>query len=340
VKTKSPFALSIIYLLLISPSCGIKGPPRPPTLVTPAAVADLSGISRENNVTLTWTKPPKNTDGSPLKDLASFKLYRNSILIATINAERPENALVEGNRYVFQDQALKYEHRYFYQLISLNKRGLESPPSNKAIIEVTVPPVAPTNLRAEAGEGIVTLSWEAPKVKADGTALTELKGYNIYRGEHPGTYNLRPINPELIRETRYLDLGLSNDKTYYYMVRAVDREGPPLHEGLDSQEVSATPLDMTPPAPPRGLKAVVGEKAVHLIWDPNPEGDLLGYYVYRSLIPGRGYHRLTPVPLPKVTFTDDDVRPKTTYYYVITAVDASSRQNESAPSEETSVETP
>ncbi len=354
VSKLNAFVLATCLLLVLS-ACGIKGPPRPPSLVTPAPVADLAALSRENNVTLAWTRPLKNTDGSLLKDLASFHLYRKGepvevgktkkegpgfILIATIDAERSENALREGDRYLYQDRGLPYDQRYLYRLVSINRRGLGSPVSNEVAIEVTVPPAAPTDLKAEATEGMVTLQWEPPKVKADGSPLGELKGYNVYRGEKSANYGPRPINRELVRETEFRDLGLINDKTYYYMVRAVDREGPPAHEGLDSTEVAVTPQDMTPPRAPRGLKAIPGETAIHLAWDTNTEEDLLGYYVYRSLIPGRAYQRLNDTPILRTTFTDKDVRPNTLYYYVIIAVDSSPRRNQSAPSTEVSAQLP
>jgi hypothetical protein len=61
-------------------------------------------------------------------------------------------------------------------------------------------------------------------------------------------------------------------------------------------------------------------QSVTLEWDPNPETDLLGYNVYRSLRSGSGYVRLTSAPVRETRYTDRTVQPGTTYYYVCTAV--------------------
>ncbi|MDH7500282.1 MAG: hypothetical protein QHH30_07830, partial [candidate division NC10 bacterium] len=85
---------------------------------------------------------------------------------------------------------------------------------------------------------------------------------------------------------------------------------------------------------------VLGPEGVRLAWDANPEPDLLGYFVYRSLYPAVGYIRLNASPLPLITFIDKTVSPSTTYYYAVSAVDSSPRQNESALSQEVKVKIP
>ena len=39
-----------------------------------------------------------------------------------------------------------------------------------------------------AGQGSITLSWQAPTLNEDGSALVDLAGYRIYWGTSPGTY--------------------------------------------------------------------------------------------------------------------------------------------------------
>ena len=63
---------------------------------------------------------------------------------------------------------------------------------------------------------------------------------------------------------------------------------------------------------------------VTLVWDPNPEADLIGYNVYRSQSSGSGFTpintSLTPVD-PNPTFTDiSDKTGLSTIFYVVTAV--------------------
>jgi fibronectin type 3 domain-containing protein len=99
--------------------------------------------------------------------------------------------------------------------------------------------------------------------------------------------------------------------------------------------VVAGPPDTTPPAAPAGLTPTPNsaEVLVELYWTANTEPDLAGYKVYRSLTSGSGYAALTPSPIAGTTYIDPVPAPGT-YYYVITAVDASG--NESDPSIEAS----
>jgi len=93
-------------------------------------------------------------------------------------------------------------------------------------------------------------------------------------------------------------------------------------------------MDLTPPAPPRGLVAVAVAGTIALSWDINPEVDLLGYVVYRREPPALTPARLTEAPIQSTTFTDRTARPRISYLYSVTAVDRSPRRNESAPSAE------
>jgi fibronectin type 3 domain-containing protein len=59
---------------------------------------------------------------------------------------------------------------------------------------------------------------------------------------------------------------------------------------------------------------------------------VVGYNVYRSTISGGPYTLITGSPVAGTTFTDTSVQAGVTYFYVVTAVDASG--NESAFSNE------
>lgn len=79
-------------------------------------------------------------------------------------------------------------------------------------------PLAPVGLKAEAGDGRITLSW---KPNMDGVA-----GYMIYLGTEKGEY-LHPLTPITVRleqldrqNPRYVIYGLENDRLYYIAVRA------------------------------------------------------------------------------------------------------------------------
>jgi predicted phage tail protein len=300
-------------------------------------------------VILTWTKPATNVDGTALKTLAAFRISRQqqgpqpsaASVIATVKADTPDNAVVSGNRYAFTDSGVAVGAQYTYQVQSVNRRGIVGPPSPGATAIVTVEIEAPTNLRADAGERTIRLSWSAPGRRADGSPLDTAPAYNIYRGTTPGQYGSRPVNREPIKAAHFDDGDLVNDRTYYYVIRPVENQQPPWQEGLQSREVSAVPVDLTPPAPPEGVRAVLGPgELVSLSWEPNREPDLLGYLVYRSDGPKLRPRRLLETPFTTSSLRDRSVRSGGQYVYTVTAIDASSRRNESAPSAEIEVLVP
>ena len=359
--------MSLVIAVALAPAavqgCGRRGAPTLPRTAAPAPVADLSVAPDANSVILTWSRPARHEDGTPLAGVPGFRLFRRTLplsaaassaetsgdlegftLLATVRGEHPENARVEGSLYAFRDDSdgrgLAYGQRYEYRLVTRDRRGFESRPSNVARVDLVMPPSPPAEVRATAGEGRVDLAWRAPATRADGTPLTAVQGYNIYRSLQAGAFPSQPVNPQPVPATQYADGGLANDRTYFYVVRAVENESPPWQESDNSNMVAATPRDTTPPAAPRSLQAAVTRTEVSLIWDANTEPDLAGYLVYRSEIPQTAYQRLTPQPIQRTTFADRTVAPGTTYYYVVTAVDKAATPNESPFSNELVVHLP
>ena len=88
--------------------------------------------------------------------------------------------------------------------------------------------------------------------------------------------------------------------------------------------------DTTPPAAPAGLVAVGGTGVVNLDWNDNGETDLAGYTVYRATAVGGPYSALNGALLSASNYADTAVTGGTTYWYVVTADDATG--NESAQS--------
>ncbi len=117
-------------------------------------------------------------------------------------------------------------------------------------------------------------------------------------------------------------------------------EGPDIAKALIPDHVLYR--DITPPSPPDGVTALPDDGKVWLDWNDNSEPDLVGYHVYRSATSGSGYQRLNgPLPVEYLTvsdYIDLAVVNGQTYFYMITAVDASG--NESTPSVEIGDVTP
>ncbi len=78
-------------------------------------------------------------------------------------------------------------------------------------------PTVPTNPSAYAGIGKVLVSWRM-------SGGSPLPTYAVYRGLTADTVSAKPIVSSL-KTTTYLDSGLTDGKTYFYKVKAVNTQG-------------------------------------------------------------------------------------------------------------------
>jgi fibronectin type 3 domain-containing protein len=90
-----------------------------------------------------------------------------------------------------------------------------------------------------------------------------------------------------------------------------------------------------PPSAPTGLSASQGDDTVELNWSDNSESDLDGYKIKRSTTSGGPYSTINTVSESR--YSDSDVSPGTTYYYVVSANNAG---GESSNSAEVTITTP
>jgi len=86
-----------------------------------------------------------------------------------------------------------------------------------------------------------------------------------------------------------------------------------------------------------GTGVVPVSHSVALSWAPGPTG-IVGYNTYVGSASGGPYLRLTSAPLPSTSLVDSSVQSGQTYYYVVTALDATNK--ESAYSAEVSASLP
>ena len=349
--------LGLALLLAGLLGCGRRGAPVPPRPAAPAAVGAFRAELLDSSILLTWNRPIRNEDGSPLTNLLEFRLFRTvgpmsppearrrltSLLVATVRADQPENAVVQDDQYAFRDDGGREGFtpglRYSYRVQAVNGRGVVGEQSAEIFVDFTLAPPPPVDLGAVAGDGVITLSWKPPEGPIPPGAPPP-RGYNIYRGRQPGVYGTQPINAGPMVEAQLRDTAVENETTYYYVVRSAGGDRPPWRESTNSNEASATPIDLTPPAPPQGLTAIPAPGVVSVSWTANAEPDLFGYLVYRRELPSLIPVRLTAAPIQTTTFTDRAVRSGAAYVYTVTAVDRSSRRNESSPSTEEAVVAP
>jgi fibronectin type 3 domain-containing protein len=176
---------------------------------------------------------------------------------------------------------------------------------------VTLAP--PSGLGATPANGQVSLSWTAP---------VGASGYQVKRSTvSGGPY----VTVGCSASTSFVDTGLTNGTTYFYVVSATYAGGPVAGGGsANSSQVGATPQGAAP-QPPATLSATPGNTQVSLSW-PASSG-ATSYNVKRATIPGGPY--TTVGSTAGTSFTNTGLTNGSTYFYVVTAVNASGESGNS-----------
>lgn len=188
-------------------------------------------------------------------------------------------------------------------------------------------PDAPTNLSAEDitahRGGAIQLSWTA----SPSISVAEQR---IYTSPVPGgPYTLVANIPDNATQT-YIDDGLTEGTTYYYVIRAFDGN----QESLPSNEVSITPTDLVPPVAPTNFTVAdtlhdAGE-ALTVSWNVSTSLDVTEQRLYQSTNESGPFSLFATFPNNTTSsFVVTGLSNGETYYFVLKAYDG---KQEGAPS--------
>ena len=132
-------------LVLLFAGCGKKGDLRAPELATPQVIENLIATSVPNGVALTWRRPTEYVDGSALKDLTGFVIFRKDVSPTCVDCPAPYRPLtsvdveererfVQQKQYRYVDEEVQANMTYRYRVSSELKDGSLSEPSNEVEI--------------------------------------------------------------------------------------------------------------------------------------------------------------------------------------------------------------
>lgn len=173
-------------------------------------------------------------------------------------------------------------------------------------------PAAPANVSITAGDGRVTLSWDA---------VAGADSYDLYWKTSPGV----TITDAVIEgvTSPYVLTGLANGTACYCAITAINAAG----ESILSAEVTATP-QTPPPAAPVDVSASAAYGQVTITW--SPAAGASSYNIYWST--ASGVTKTTGTKLANVLspYAHSGLTNGTTYYYVVTAANAGGETPESA----------
>jgi fibronectin type 3 domain-containing protein len=234
------------------------------SLLVPAAPANVSAVAGNGQATLSWTASANAT---------SYNIYKSTTpgheaapIALTVSGGSATGGTVTG---------LSNGRTYYFVVQAINAVG-HSVSSNEASAPLLVP-AAPANVTATPGNSQATLNW---------TAVPGATGYNIYDSITPG-HEAAPIALTVSggSATGGTVTGLSNGRTYYFVVQAINGVG----HSPSSSEVSASLLV---PAAPANVSAVGGNGQATLSWTAS--ANATGYNIYKSTTPG---HEAPPIAL-------------------------------------------
>ncbi len=319
-----------ILLVLVACSfvgCGYKTSPRPSTEAVPSEVGLVTARAYPGRIVLTWDVPKFNTDGSDLKDISGFHVYRNEEIIGeecadcehekgvpiNIDFQHPVNAVIDKGVTVFTDREVKVGNVYSYSVAVYSLKGIESRPSDEVTVVFDDPPPAPQDLRAETESGGMRLRWSSP------ARLAGIRSYHVYRGDTNDVNTMKSIGRTKWAENYFLDHDVKQGKSYYYGVRSVKmNRGIPLESELSSVVEASLGPDRADS--PENVVARSVRNGIRIEWDPvDVDSGEAAYNVYRSRSRGV-FLKLNVVPLTQPLYIDRQVRRDETYRYAVTAM--------------------
>ncbi|MGH9882010.1 MAG: fibronectin type III domain-containing protein [Pyrinomonadaceae bacterium] len=346
------FALVLFSCLA---GCGKRRPPLPPVERVQQRTELLSGVQRGNQVILSWPAPLRNAPDSSVQSIRRIDVYRlaekpsaplplteeefsaRSTLIGSVTYDEIKNA-ADTLTYSDQLELAGEPTRLRYAISYVNAAGQRAAFSNFLLIEpaarIAQPPTLVATGKEIAEEG-VTISWQPPAANIDGSTPVNLLGYNVYRvDESQNEVGQAPINTALISGTQYQDKTAKFGENYRYVVRSVSlgTEGAQV-ESLNSNALPVSPRDIFPPSAPSSISVVAAPGRISIFFPANPESDVAGYNIYRSVdpnLPRDRWTKLNPSLLTRTTFQDERVESGKRYYYYLTAVDQAGNMSPSS----------
>ncbi|MCP9493708.1 MAG: hypothetical protein MSG64_04540 [Pyrinomonadaceae bacterium MAG19_C2-C3] len=199
--------------LLLEPASRISLPPQ---------LTELS--ESQNAISVRWTPPSSNVDGSVPINFLGFNLYR----LSPTSGERVTRPLNSApiTTTEFRDTTFRFDVPYTYivRTISLGTLGRQVESLNSNALSVTprdvYPPSAPVSVSIAAAPNRLTLFYPAnPEI--------DVTGYLIFRAtdDKLPPEQWTPLTDEPLNRTSYQDERVESGTRYFYFVVAVDAAG-------------------------------------------------------------------------------------------------------------------
>lgn len=362
MNSQKALCIALLFVFAMV-GCGKRRPPLPPVERVQQRTELLSGAQRGNGVILSWPAPLRNAPDESVQSIRRIDVYRlaekptaplplteeefaaRSTLIGSVTYDQIKYA-TDTLTYTDTLELAGEPTRLRYAIRYVNASEQRAAFSNFLLIEPSARVAKPPTLIStgrEVGEDAIAITWQPPDSNIDGSTPVNLLGYNVYRlDESQSEVNQNPINNSLVSVTQYVDRNFRFGANYRYVARSVSlgTDGAQV-ESLNSNSLSMYPRDIFAPSAPASITIAAAPGRLSIFFPANPEPDVAGYEIYRSTdpdLPKERWTKVTPAPLTKTTFLDENVESGKRYYYYIKAIDQAG--NVSPPSDVVSESVP
>ena len=289
------------------------------------------------------------------EDLLGYNLFRSSrsdegyVLLSG-----DEGVEFTTGQTAYIDSNLAAGAQFFYKVQAVAGAGQLSELSGfvgASVAADQIAPAVPANVSAVPDEedfGRVVVTWSAVVQDVDGSALTSLSGYAVFRSKDTNTA-FEQVAVVASDQELFVDSGLSSSSTYFYTVSAFDAAGNESRRS-NSVQVRTEGPDQVGPQAPQNISAVPdGEDFGRVVvrWSPAIQdadgGDLTGlvnYVVFRSKGSANSFVPIATLASDAREFADTGLEPLTTYFYTVSASDEVGNEGPRAASVQVRTEGP
>src|SRR5208282_4075535 len=166
------------FMLLAIAACGKKANPVPKGLPVPVGISDVRGDVRDGVLFISFSIPTTNMDGTPLKELEGFRILKSCggcgggfEVWKNIRLTDRQGYTIRDNMVYTYDNDLREGFDYGYRVYAYTAKDVQGGASNIFSVRWVKPPGAPKQVKAEAGDMRITLSWDSENGLS----------YNVYR---------------------------------------------------------------------------------------------------------------------------------------------------------------
>lgn len=325
--------LMVIAFVALATGCGVKNPPVPSSQLAPPAATDLKAMPRVDGMLVSFNLPDAITPARAVDEVYLFYGYlpltgdpvcppcppklRKYHKFDMAKKGETEAQKMKGGSFKYLDKNAPRNKEAVYQVMLVDASGRKGPRSPFLRMPRLMGVAAPTGLKAEAGDSVVSLAWQEVTTLSNGQKATDMSGYIVFR---KGPAGQKQLNARPLTKPMLVDRTVVNGKKYAYQVHAVrkfhDRNLP----GAGSGWVVAKPKDMKAPGAPLDLAGASTSDGIYLRFTPSTDADTVGYNIFRKQKGGK-WVKINDALVTENVFIDKGLKNEVQYYYKVQAVD-------------------